>query len=76
MDFSDMKTKIYSQNILLNGCDEDNQCGCNKCNTSRRRYPTCVCTSCNRTNPITINKRLPLKISSRAVFTIILNSGF
>ncbi len=29
MDFSDMKTKIYSQNILLNGCNEDNRCGCN-----------------------------------------------
>lgn len=27
MDLSDIKTKIYSQNILLNGCDDDNGCG-------------------------------------------------
>lgn len=34
MDFSDMKTKIYSQNVLLNGCGEDNRCTCNKCTGS------------------------------------------
>ena len=33
MDFSDMKTKIYSQNVLVNGCDGDNRCGCNKCSS-------------------------------------------
>ena len=42
MDFSDMKTKIYWQNTLLNDCDEDNRCGCNKCNSP------CIngCTQC------------------------------
>jgi len=34
LDFSDMKTKIYSQNVLLNGCGEDNRCTCNKCTSS------------------------------------------
>ncbi len=33
MDFSDMKTKIYSQNVLVNGCDGDNHCSCNKCSS-------------------------------------------
>ena len=32
MDLSDIKTKIYSQNYLLNDCDTDNRCGCyNSC---------------------------------------------
>ena len=32
MDLSDIKTKIYSQNYLLNDCDRDNRCGCyNSC---------------------------------------------
>ncbi len=34
MDLSEMKTKIYSQNVLLNDCNKDNQCGCNKCSNS------------------------------------------
>ncbi len=34
MDFSDMQTKIYSQNVLLDGCNEDNRCGCG-CNNNR-----------------------------------------
>ena len=33
MDFSDMKTKIYSQNVLVNGCNGDNRCSCNKCSS-------------------------------------------
>ena len=32
MDLSDIKTKIYSQNVLLNGCDDDNGCGCKNSN--------------------------------------------
>ena len=31
MDLSEIKTKIYSQNYLLNDCHRDNRCGCYNC---------------------------------------------
>lgn len=39
IDLSDIKTKVYSQNVLLNDCKEDNRCSCNS------NYYQC-CTNC------------------------------